>query len=46
MKKVYVFILNGLVGDETLEADTEYPLCATIAAKVKGRQQHRSRGII
>eukprot|EP00978_Attheya_sp_CCMP212_P044171 scaffold302864_cov33-Attheya_sp.AAC.1 len=41
-RQVYGKILNGLIGSEVLEEDTQYPVCATIAAKVKGhRMAHR-----
>eukprot|EP00978_Attheya_sp_CCMP212_P009465 scaffold22376_cov49-Attheya_sp.AAC.1 len=36
-RQVYGKILNGLIGAEALEEDTQYPVYATIAAKVKGR---------
>eukprot|EP00978_Attheya_sp_CCMP212_P009649 scaffold22901_cov42-Attheya_sp.AAC.1 len=37
--KVYGKILNGIIGSEVLEEDTQYPVCATIVAKVnKGRR--------
>eukprot|EP00978_Attheya_sp_CCMP212_P028954 scaffold101288_cov37-Attheya_sp.AAC.1 len=37
-RKVYGKILNGIIGSEVLEEDTQYPVCATIAARVKGRR--------
>ena len=45
-KKVYGCIFNGLIGAETLEDDTEYPVCVTSSEKVKEIRRRCCRGRI